>query len=53
MPFNKILNTILVTENIATSGQPLPDQFQFIADTGYQKSIQKLPDTEIVTMIGS
>lgn len=46
MPFNNILNTILVTENIATSGQPSPDQFRIIADAGYRNVINlAMPDS--------
>ena len=46
MLINNILNTIQITENIYTSGQPTPDQFQIIADVGYQNIINlAMPDS--------
>jgi protein tyrosine phosphatase (PTP) superfamily phosphohydrolase (DUF442 family) len=46
MSLDIILNTIKITENIATSGQPSPIQFQHIADAGYQHVINlAMPDS--------
>ena len=46
MPFDNILNTIHITDTISTSGQPTPEQFQQIADAGYQHIINlAMPDS--------
>lgn len=43
----KILNAFNITDLICTSGQPKPDQFRHIADSGYEVVINlALPDHE-------
>jgi len=46
MSIDNILNTIIISDNIGTSGQPSPKQFQDIADAGYTSVINlAMPDS--------
>ncbi|MEE9328007.1 MAG: protein tyrosine phosphatase family protein [Cocleimonas sp.] len=47
MPINTILNTIIINDNIGTSGQPTPTQFLDIADADYRTVINlAMPDSD-------
>lgn len=61
MALEDILNTIIISDKVGTSGQPSPNQFQDIADAGYTSvvnlampdSTDALPDEgEFVTELG-
>lgn len=46
MSINNILNYIVITDNISTSGQPSPNQFKDIADAGFTSVINlAMPDS--------
>jgi len=46
MKIKDILNYIKINENLSTSGQPSPDQFKVIADTGFSSVINlAMPDS--------
>jgi protein tyrosine phosphatase (PTP) superfamily phosphohydrolase (DUF442 family) len=46
MTIDDILNTIQITDIMATSGQPTPEQFQLIANAGYRNVINlAMPDS--------
>lgn len=47
MSINNILNTIIINDNIGTSGQPTPPQFMDIADADYRTVINlAMPDSD-------
>jgi protein tyrosine phosphatase (PTP) superfamily phosphohydrolase (DUF442 family) len=47
MSINNILNTIIISDNIGTSGQPTPNQFLDIADADYRTVINlAMPDSD-------
>ena len=61
MALKDILNTIIISDKVGTSGQPSPNQFQDIANAGYTSvvnlampdSTDALPDEgEFVTELG-
>ena len=48
---NSILDYYRIDNRLATSGQPTPEQFQFIADEGYQAVINLAMSTSTNALV--
>jgi protein tyrosine phosphatase (PTP) superfamily phosphohydrolase (DUF442 family) len=43
-PLQKIYNVLNIREGLLTSGQPTPEQLEVVAEAGYEKVLNLLPD---------